>query len=66
MTLKKSQKIAIGIFILLLLMIATILMWNNRKTNILQCPEWINCMPGPGRNECKIPSGCEGITQIVW
>jgi hypothetical protein len=29
------------------------------------CPEWINCMPGPGRGPCTIPEGCEGITQIA-
>ena len=32
----------------------------------LDCPEWINCMPGPGKGPCKIPKGCEGITKIAY
>ena len=63
MTLKKSQKIVIGIIILSLLVIAVILIWNNKKTDMAQCPERISCKP-PG--ECKIPNRCEGKTQIAW
>jgi hypothetical protein len=67
MTLKKSQKIAIGISIFILLILIGILIWNNRKTDISRCPEWINCMPSPGmNNKCEIPKGCEDITQIAW
>lgn len=37
---------------------------NSEKQN---CPSFINCMPGPDINEtCKMPSGCEGYTEIVY
>jgi len=31
------------------------------------CPQWIDCMPGPDRREpCQVPVGCEKITQIAY
>jgi len=31
------------------------------------CPQWIDCMPGPDRRgPCQVPAGCEGITQIAY
>jgi len=38
---------------------------DGEATNI-DCPEWINCMPGPDAKPCKIPVGCEGVTQIAY
>jgi len=32
----------------------------------LNCPEWVNCMPGPDFTGCEIPEGCEGITEKVY
>ncbi len=32
------------------------------------CPAWVNCMPtigGPPVN-CGVPSGCEGVTELVY
>ena len=32
-----------------------------------ECPQYINCMPGPGRSKkCEIPKGCEGITKKAF
>lgn len=39
---------------------------SSAQQNNNSCPEWIDCMPGPNRSECKIPKGCEDITQIAW
>jgi len=69
MTLKKSHKITIIIFIILLL-ITTACVWNKKKIKLFisGCPETINCMPGIGSDsnrECNIPKGCENITHIV-
>jgi hypothetical protein len=37
---------------------------GNRPSH---CPEWVNCMPGPGtNNDCKIPPGCEEYTQKAY
>lgn len=31
------------------------------------CPPYINCMPSIGAaRSCKIPAGCEGVTQIAY
>lgn len=39
---------------------------SSSQQNKNSCPEWINCFPELGRNnDCKIPKGCEGITQIA-
>lgn len=66
MNLNKSQKIIIGVIVLLLLTAVVFIVWNSNKTPVSQCPQWINCMPGPGRTgECKVPRGCEGITKIA-
>ena len=74
MILKKSQKIAIGISILILLVLIGILIWNYyyKKAdtpaiiiNPSQCPKWINCELHEGINTCEIPKGCEGITQTA-
>lgn len=36
------------------------------KTNS-NCPSYINCMPTIGEaRACRIPAGCEGITQIAY
>lgn len=38
---------------------------NGGDSNFV-CPEYINCMPGPGlRTPCVIPPGCEGKTKIA-
>jgi len=36
---------------------------NNNKN----CPQYINCMPGPQRRgPCQVPAGCEGVTQVAY
>jgi len=43
--------------------------FENVPQKELSCPEWINCMPSPDRPpgwECKVPRGCEGITNIAY
>lgn len=39
---------------------------NQGKT--LNCPEWVNCMPGPvgTLSRCVIPPGCEDYTQKAY
>lgn len=37
------------------------------KPGRLDCPDWINCMPGPDVSRpCVVPVGCEDITQIAY
>ena len=36
------------------------------KEVISNCPEYINCMPGPELRDCTIPPGCEDITIIAY
>lgn len=32
-----------------------------------ECPEWVNCMPGPDViKTCIIPPGCEGFTRKAY
>ncbi|HZJ41732.1 MAG TPA: hypothetical protein VFD51_01825 [Patescibacteria group bacterium] len=42
----------------------------NKKatsTELINCPEWINCMPTIGEaRPCTVLPGCEGITKIAY
>lgn len=39
---------------------------NNNVITPEKCPEYINCMPGPGlKTPCKVPKECQGKTQIA-
>lgn len=39
---------------------------DQKKVNS-NCPSYINCMPTIGEaRDCRIPAGCEGITQIAY
>ncbi|MBT3539394.1 hypothetical protein HOF40_04195 [Candidatus Parcubacteria bacterium] len=73
MSLKKTEKILITIFILLLLLTGTFFLLKYRMdVKRAECPAYIDCMPGQyptgettiGK-ECKVPEGCEGITGVV-
>ena len=60
-----KKKIIWGIVILITLIAATVIIWKDRKKEwqYQNCPEWINCMPPGGCG--RIPTGCEGYTDIV-
>jgi hypothetical protein len=66
---KKGMIITLSIIVLVII---GFFVWQKfqPEKNILNCPKWINCMPGPSADgkakSCNIPKGCESITQIAY